>query len=125
MNLLNETTAELAEHGLTWDDVVWVGTEEVEIPIDHFKKIANKSYDNGWGSPEVATDLVVCGIDWWLERREYDGSEWWEMRRTLKRPNRIVYPHTVTGEGRSTIKGMNHMMEQVFAVTEDTNGQET
>ena len=21
------------------------------------------------------------GSDWWLERGEYDGSEWWEFRR--------------------------------------------
>lgn len=24
---------------------------------------------------------MVVGDDWWLERHEYDGSEWWEFKR--------------------------------------------
>jgi hypothetical protein len=24
--------------------------------------------------------IIVVGKDWWLERHEYDGSEWWEFK---------------------------------------------
>ena len=33
--------------------------------------------DSGYGSAEIREDLVIVGKDWWLERDEYDGSEWW------------------------------------------------
>ena len=25
-------------------------------------------------------DLLIVGDDWWLERHEYDGAEWWEFK---------------------------------------------
>ena len=33
---------------------------------------------------QVADDLVVVGDSWWLERHEYDGSEWWEYKEKPK-----------------------------------------
>jgi len=41
-------------------------------------------YYNSYGASCVALDLVVVGDDWWLERYEYDGKEWWEFK-TLPR----------------------------------------
>lgn len=75
-NLLKQTIRDLAEHGKTLDDILWVGTNEVEIPLPVFKSLANKEYDSGYGSPAVATDLLVCGNGWYMERHEYDGAEW-------------------------------------------------
>lgn len=43
--------------------------------------------DEGYGAPEVATDLLVVGADFWLERCEYDGSEWWEFKQMPKCKN--------------------------------------
>lgn len=78
MNLLQETTEKLMTHDKTWDDVLWIGGSEFTISIEDFKRLANREYDNGYGSPKVAQDLKIVGKDWWLERGEYDGSEWWD-----------------------------------------------
>ena len=47
---------------------------------DNFSSNANFSYDNGYGGEEIPLDLIVVGKDFWLERHEYDGSEWWEFK---------------------------------------------
>ena len=47
---------------------------------ENFKEVANVEYDSGFGSPQVAEDLIIMGSDFWLERHEYDGSEWWEYK---------------------------------------------
>lgn len=78
MNLLQETIEKLKEHNKTWDDVLWIGGSEFSISIEDFKILANCEYDNGYGSQIVAQDLKIVGKDWWLERSEYDGSEWWD-----------------------------------------------
>lgn len=94
-NLLTETIFELEQHDKTFEDVVWVGTTEVEMPVEVFVELANKYYDEGFGSQKVATDLLVCGDGWYMERHEYDGSEWWEYKTTPTRPKRVVIPKAV------------------------------
>lgn len=84
MNLWNETITELKNNGKTFDDVLTICGNEFQITKDDFKKYANTEYDAGYGSPEVATDLLVVGADFWLERYEYDGSEWWEFKQMPK-----------------------------------------
>jgi hypothetical protein len=86
MNLLKETEEILAEHNKTWEDVKWVGCREFKIPIELFKKLADKEYNEDFGGTEVVKDLLVVGNDWWLERYEYDGSEWWVYKTVLKEP---------------------------------------
>jgi hypothetical protein len=46
---------------------------------DQFLKLFDFQYDNGYGIQRL------CGTIWfvngdWLERGEYDGSEWWEYK---------------------------------------------
>ena len=87
-NLLQETIEELKRYGLKEEDVRWVGTRNGKYAIswEEFKKIAKKfNYDAGFGAWYVPLDLVVVGDDWWLERQEYDGAEWWEYRTTPKK----------------------------------------
>jgi hypothetical protein len=36
---------------------------------------------------------MVIGSDWWLERHEYDGSEWWEFK-SLPKPREAAQPLT-------------------------------
>ena len=79
-NLLNETKNVLKEHNKTLKDVVAIQGNNFGITIDKFIALADTNYDAGYGSPKVAEDLVVIGKDWWLERHEYDGSEWWEYK---------------------------------------------
>ena len=77
-NLLKETEDALKALGYTWNAIVAIQGNKHRISIEHFKKIANVEYDNGYGAPEVATDLTIILNDGcWLTRGEYDGSEWW------------------------------------------------
>lgn len=88
INLKDETLEVLNEHGKTWDDVEWVGSVRRNSIIDknQFLILANREYNNGYGGNEVSLDLVVVGKDFWLERHEYDGSEWWEFKQLPKKP---------------------------------------
>lgn len=89
MNLLEETNFVLKKHKKTFDNVIWVGTKDFEIPFVQFEQLANRDYDNGWGAQRVAEDLLVVGDTFWLERNEYDGSEWWEYKVFPQRPEAV------------------------------------
>lgn len=108
-NLLEETKEILAEHNLTIEDIKWVGCasndtfhwsctsfsdihpDTYEIPVEVFCMLASQDYDSSHGSTEVRESLVVVGDDWWLERAEYDGSEWWEFKTMPIRPKEVRY----------------------------------
>lgn len=110
MNLLTETLKVLEENGKSPKDVLWVGFPDSldsyesakflpddakygtkinpEIGTwDDFKKLADRQYDDGYGGAEVNEKLLIVGSDWWLERHEYDGSEWWEFKTLPKKPD--------------------------------------
>ncbi len=81
-NLLTETTNILQQYGRAITDVRWIGSIDGRYGLtwDEFALLANVEYHSGFGAAEVAQDLVVVGDNWWLERHEYDGSEWWEYK---------------------------------------------
>lgn len=93
-NLLRETTAKLREYGHGSGDVRWVESrlddwnngERQWCTWDEFAARAGIDYDAGFGGTAIAESLRVVGDDWWLERHEYDGSEWWEYKRRPERP---------------------------------------
>lgn len=87
-NLLVETLEALTEKNKTRRDVLWVGVKENYVSWKVFEVVAAAlNYDAGYGGAEVAEDLVVVGKDFWLERAEYDGSEWWVFKKFPERPN--------------------------------------
>lgn len=86
-NLLKETQSILRKHNKTLADVEWFGTYDYEITSEQFITLADVIYDNGYGGPEVLSNLLVVGNGWWLERGEYDGSEWWEYKECPSRPS--------------------------------------
>ena len=88
MNLLKETEKILNRHKLSSSDVLWVGSNDLYTTWDNFAEVANVEYDSGYGGQEVMSDLIIVGKDWWLERHEYDGSEWWEFKRLPEKPNK-------------------------------------
>jgi hypothetical protein len=96
MNLLKETEEDFRRIGKTWDDVSWVGSADVEIPVDAFKKAAwATEYDSGYGTQEIPADLIVVFKDGsFLERYEYDGSEYWVHKEIPQRPSSV---RNVTG----------------------------
>lgn len=91
-NLLKETIDCLKDYGKTENDVLWVGYYDndggYKTTWDDFKSKANFEYDNNSGEAEISSNLVIVGSDFWLERDEYDGSEWWEFRAFPKEPTR-------------------------------------
>lgn len=94
-NLLKETIDDLAENGKTLDGVALVGCKDFMIPMDEFLRLADINYDDGYGGTEVADDLVVVGDGWWLERHDYDGSEWWEYKEQPKAPDTIKHVNSL------------------------------
>ncbi len=84
MNLYKETIEVLTDNKKTFEDVVAICGNEFQITKDDFIKYSNTEYDSGYGASEVAEDLLIIGVDFWLERHEYDGSEWWEFKQMPK-----------------------------------------
>lgn len=99
-SFLAETIKKIEGSGHVTEEVEWVGSSDGNYAIswEEFTKISNFDYDSGFGGEEIPVDLVVVGNDWWLERYEYDGSEWWEYKTKPRmchnaRPiTRIVHP---------------------------------
>lgn len=95
-NLLEETVSYLKDCGKNPSDVRWVGSVSYGyFDWEYFAKIADVEYYNGFGGQEVASDLKVVGDDWWLERHEYDGSEWWEYKSLPTKPDSKIEPARV------------------------------
>lgn len=81
--LIEETVKGLEELDKTPAMVEWVGSRDGQYAMaweEFVKQFADLDYDDGFGRQEIANDLVVVGENWWLERHEYDGSEWWEFK---------------------------------------------
>lgn len=93
MNLWKETVAKLEKHGKTVADIRFVQTYRGRI--ENFEELAKKiDYDDGYGGLEIEPSLVIVGDDWWLERAEYDGAEWFEFK---KQPIALDFvEHTTT-----------------------------
>ena len=82
MNLLNETRDILLSNNKTFDDVLFVGdgSTHTKMTVKEFLEHANVEYNDGYGLEDINTNLILVGKDFWLERHEYDGSEWWEYK---------------------------------------------
>lgn len=104
-NLLKEINKKFEEINKTWADVEYISARgsdneyETEyknlylIPVFEFLGFANTfNYDDGFGSTEVNKTLrIVFNDDTWLERAEYDGSEWFEYRKLEKPTDKCPY----------------------------------
>ena len=113
-NLWKETIRALEEHGKTFENVEYIQGTDFGITKENFEKVAKKSnYNSGFGSPKVAEDLVVVGDNWWIERQDYDGSEWWEYKEKPKQISKIK-------EVRNIADGM-WMNQQNMALTIQTS----
>lgn len=104
-----ETLEILKENNLTEKDVLWCGSQEFGwFTWEDFLKVAPEDYDSGLGGQEIAKDFLIVGEDWWLERHEYDGSEWWEFKKLPKKPEKYNKPTTImNGDYYATLVEMN------------------
>ena len=107
-NLLFETRDVLKEYGKTFEDVKWIGTENFYVDIDKFMELADTEYYGGYGRTEVALDLMIVGSNWWLERAEYDGSEWWEFKQMPKKPKKELELKALTSNQTRKISPNNY-----------------
>lgn len=118
-NLLQETIKKLKEYQKTERDILWVGSEDFGwFTWEDFKELADTEYNSGHGTQEVASDLLIVGKDFWLERRDYDGAEWWEFKVMPCKPENYRKPIALTVKqakekfgkdirGWSTLKELN------------------
>ena len=82
MNLLKETKRDIERFGKSPDDIEYIGSADGYCCTwAEFQTLAAIDYDRSYGAAEIATDLVILFRDrTWMERGEYDGSEWWDYR---------------------------------------------
>ena len=98
-NLLQETEECLRSYGKTFDDVLFVMGNGLEICKRDFMRIAaGFNYDGGYGHQYVPEDLMIVGDGWWLERGEYDGSEWWVYQTQPMRPEKMRELKDIDGD---------------------------
>ncbi|MFU2163851.1 hypothetical protein ACMZ6Z_03430 [Streptococcus pluranimalium] len=109
-NLWEETIEVLKKHGKTFDGVRFIQSNDFKITKENFEKVAKKTnYDSGYGSANVATDLVVVGKNWWLERGEYDGAEWWNYKESPKQVNEVREISQLSGRLWPTLEELNSL----------------
>jgi len=95
-SLLKETIEAFTSKGKKEEDVLWVGLRSSKKDAyrktswEDFKKVADFDYDDGYGAHEINDSLIIVGVDWWLERHEYDGSEWWEFKTLPLEPSESI-----------------------------------
>ena len=107
-NLLVETLEILKLCHKTWEDVEFIDmfynkryprnytkynfrdNKRYRLDKETFLKSAkNINYDESYGRQEINETLKIVGKDWWLERHEYDGSEWWEFKQKPKLDEKV------------------------------------
>ena len=108
MNLLEETTSEIERAGHTLHDVVYIGDRMGRnCTMEQFQILADREYDDGYGSTEVAVDLTVVFRDGsYLRRESYDGSEYWIYEPIFTGPVRNLPISTLFGK-ESTLEECN------------------
>ena len=112
MNLLEETKNILAMHDKSIIDIEWIGSHDFKVNKHKALYIFDKTdYDSGYGSQKVAKDLLVVGDHWWLERHEYDGSEWWEYKELPTAPDKELRINKVAGGLWDTLGEINEVQE--------------
>ena len=87
-NLLTETKEILKDNGKNIFDILWYGTKDFVVSSD-IQKLFDFEYDDGYGIEEIPLGLLLVGEDFWLERHEYDGSEWWEYKCIPTKPTQV------------------------------------
>ena len=109
VNLWKETIETLENNGKTWEDVQLIFGEDFQITKENFEIVAKKTeYDSGYGSQKIASDLVIMGTGFVMNREEYDGAEWWNFIPTGFNIQREFKKVTALGGGFwNTLKEIN------------------
>jgi hypothetical protein len=109
--LITETKEAIKRSGHKIADIIFIGSEVSghSCTWKEFEQLANFDYDSGFGSQEVATDLIIVfsdGAKMW--RDEYDGSEGWAYSSPFKMPTKFKPITTLcNGDSWASIEEMN------------------
>lgn len=113
-NFKKETLEAIQDSNHKIENVMFVGSYDgkYRMNINEFLLKSDFKYDNGYGSAEIATDLIVYFDDkTYLSRWEYDGSEGWKYNTILdyKRTDDYKRFDILGGEDYmcNTVKEMN------------------
>ena len=82
MNFKRETLEAIERSRHTIEDVMFIGSSDgkYRMTMDKFLQVSDFEYDDGYGAPEIAQDLIIYFKDkTYITRGEYDGSEWWQI----------------------------------------------
>ena len=98
--------------GHTSDQIIFIGSEKTghRCTWGEFLVLADREYDHSYGSPKVATDLIIVfddGHKMW--REEYDGLEWWRYSTPFVVPkeSRPITSLIVDGVGWKKLSDLN------------------
>ena len=97
-NLLKETLRDIETAGKDVAQITYIGSVsgDYSCTVAEFLVLANVEYDSGYGGQEVASDLIIKFRDGsWMERGEYDGSEWWNYQ-TSPEVSEVAETKTIT-----------------------------
>ena len=114
INFKEETLEILKENGKTFDDVLFIQGDDfcVTNTKEEILKLMDFEYDNGFGGNYIVSDLKIVGKDFWLERHEYDGSEWWEFKQIpVKLPTEQKITTVMAHYGWDTLKRVHEQDE--------------
>ena len=89
MNVFTELERHFETNGKHNEDVLWYRiyvndhklTGDGSFTQEHLDLMKTIDYDDGYGSQELGGTIVFKDSSW-LERGEYDGSEWWDYKST-------------------------------------------
>lgn len=77
VNLLEETVECMKKNGKNPSNVLFVNTDEGFMRWKDFADQADEYYNYQSGHSQVRSDLVIIGVDFWMERTQYGDTEWW------------------------------------------------
>jgi len=79
-NLLRETLEVIGSRDTK--DIIFIGSRYTgeSCTWEDFKALADIEYNSGYGGVEISLNLIIVFADGSImKRREYDGSEWWDL----------------------------------------------
>ena len=110
IDLIQETKDYMTALGYKKEDIAWIGCKNFTVPIKNFWDCPPQMYDAGYGTQHVAADLIIMFQDnTWLERKEYDGSEWWEHRQAPQEPMEYKYVTNFIDNGYNAEYGLAYI----------------
>jgi hypothetical protein len=89
MNLLQETKEAITESGHTPANILFIGSETTghSCTWEEFCLLADVEYNEGYGPPSVARDLIIVFHDGQkLLRAQFEDTEWWEVELPFQPP---------------------------------------